>query len=324
MLGGAGLTGAARSDVESTFIDDFEFAVADFFDSGWGEADLKNKLGQTIDLACYAYGQLDETNEVERSQEPGFLSRLQSIDLGGLHDDQEAYNWVLKHLDNIGEFLGWLDVFPDKWAEEVTNLAESARSLTKYVPLIANVKGLLDTGCALHEQLEAGEDPSEVAYLAFFKQVALTIVEVILLVSSLKVAYHVAFGATGWVNQRLINVVGRAIGWRAYSWVLSQVHWGIRVVFTEGMDQAINTTTTEVANAVVTAFDDTRVSVPLSEATEQARSDVMQMAEHTDEWGPSFELWETVQRIKHSWKAAERRAERIKREGRSIAEWMPS
>jgi hypothetical protein len=124
-----------------------------------------------------------------------------------------------------------------------------------------------------------------------FQNVALVAVEVVLLAAGIGVSYRVAYGATGWVNRQLIHVVGRSIGWRAYSWMLSQIHWGIRVVFTEGFDQSIVTAVEVVSETVVEASSDTDDSVSESQAESWAQSHVEAMAEHTDRWDFDYRWW---------------------------------
>lgn len=311
MAAATGLSTVAQNGAASSFVDDFGFAVVDFFDDDWSEGDLKNATEDTVDYVCYAYGKFDQPEEVEASQDPGFLSRLQQVGLEDLRDNPEAYDWLLRYLDDISDLLEWLDVFPDRIATKVSEFAEKASELSKYVPLVASIKSLLDSGCAIHDKLDAGRDPSEAAYIEFFKSVALTVVEVIALATGIGASYRVAFKYTGKVNRRLIHVVGRSIGWRAYSWVLSQIHWGIRIVFAEGMDQGINEAAGEVSEAVITASSDTQDPVSESEAKEQARNDVMAMAEHTDRGDWNYEIWEQKQQFKRRRESVEERLDEM-------------
>lgn len=307
MAAATGLSTIVQNGAASSFVDDFGFAVADFFDDDWNEADLKNAMEGTVTHVCYAYGKFDQPKEVEASQDPGFLSRLQQVGLDDLRDNPKVYDWLLRYLDDISDLLEWLDVFPDRISTKVSEFAEKASDLTKYVPLVASTKGVLDSGCAIHEKLEAGKDPSEAAYIEFFKFVALTVVEVIALATGVGASYRVAFKSTGWVNRRLIHMVGHSIGWRAYSWVLSQIHWGIRIVFAEGIGQGINETVGEVSEAVILASSETQDPVSKSEAKEQVRTDVMAMAEQTDGRGWDYEIWEQKQQLKRRRENLEKR-----------------
>ena len=127
--------------------------------------------------------------------------------------------------------------------------------------------------------------------MKFFKHIALTIIEAILLITGVAVSYRVAFGATGWANRRIINVVGRRIGWRAYSWVLSQIHWGVRISFADGMGQAIGEVTEIVSQRLVSESRDANNSLSKSEAQEIAKNDVKKMANRTDKWSMDYEIW---------------------------------
>ncbi|MFC6953502.1 hypothetical protein [Halorubellus litoreus] len=316
------LPGRARG-TQSAFVDEFGYAVVDFFDDDWDESGLKNAVSETVDSVCYAYGKLDDPEEVESTQESGFLSSFQQVGLEELQENPDAYDWLLEYLDDIGEFLGWLDVFPDRIAEEVSDLADKASRFTKYVPLVSSVKGVLDSGCGIHEQLEAGKSPSADRYVEFFKYVALTIVEVILLILSFGASYRVAYSVTGKINQLLIHRVGRSIGWRAYSWVLSQIHWGVRVAFGEGMAQSINQTVGTVSEEVVSASRGTDNPVSEKRASELARKDVKQMAERTDDWGIKYELWETQQWIEQQRRSAMKEADRLRRQAEAFFGNLP-
>jgi len=212
-----GLTDVSRGAPGSSFVDEFGLSIADFCDDDWDESALGDAVGELVDLGCYALGKLDDPDKVNTSNEHGFLSELQQISFETLENNPETYDWLLDHLSKISDFLGSLDVFPDDLATRVADLAEKARSLADFVPLVATVKGTLDVGCEIHAQLESGEEPKENKYVEFFKYVAMCIVEVLLLVTAVGASYRVAFTTTNWVNQQLVNVVGRSIGWRAYS-----------------------------------------------------------------------------------------------------------
>ncbi|MDS0261862.1 hypothetical protein NDI56_20875 [Haloarcula sp. S1CR25-12] len=288
---------------DSSFIDAFGFAVADFFDDDWDDTALEGAVDEAVDFICYAYGKFDNPEDVDSGKEDGFLSELGDIGLSDLANNPDAYNWILRYLEDIADFLSWVDFFPDGIADEVQSLAGDAREVTRFVPLVASVRALLDTGCGLHDQIDAGNSPSEKDYVELFQNVALVVAEVVLLTAGIGASYRVAYGATGWVNRQLINVVGRSIGWRAYSWVLSQIHWGIRVAFTEGFDQSIVTTVDIVSEGVIDASSGTNSAVSDSQADTWAQAHVESMAAHTDGWDIDYERWEANQRVNHldSW-----------------------
>lgn len=217
---GAGNVWAMNSHEESEFIDKFGYGVVDFFDSSWDVEDLKDELEEVVDFTCYAYGEIENLGadeEQDTSEKPGFLDSFQELAIEELTDNPEAHDWVLNLTEDIASLLDHLDVFPDNLGEKLDNVTTAGKKVTKFIPLIANVKHILDTGCNIYDKIHAGRSPSESTLVKFFKYVALTIIEVILLITGAAMSYRVAFGATGWANQRIINIVGRRIGWRAYS-----------------------------------------------------------------------------------------------------------
>lgn len=294
---GVGNVEALSSRDESGFIDKFGYGVVDFFDSNWDVSDLEEELEAVVDLTCYAYGEIEELADEDQDvpEDPGFLDSFKELVLDELDDNPEAYNWILNFTDDIASLLSHLDVFPDEIGENLEGVSTAGKEVTKFIPLVANVKQILDTGCRIYNKIHAGKSPSESTFINFFKYVALTIIEVILLATGAAVSYRVAFGATGWVNQRLINVVGRRIGWRAYSWVLSQIHWGVRMTFAEGIGQTISDVTETVTQRLVAVSTDANDPLSTSEARQIAKNDVKKMADHTDEWDFSFEYWELNQ-----------------------------
>jgi len=292
-----GLQTPSESTTEVSFIEAFDFGVAEFFDDDWNHTALKEAVSEAVDFICYAYSELDDPDEIDSENEEGFLSKLSQIGLDELENNPDAYNWLLRYLEDIGEFLEWIDPFPDSFGSKVQTFASDASDVTRFIPLVASVRGLFDTGCTLHDQIDAGNAPAESGYINLFQNMSLVVVEIALLMTSISVSYRVAYGTTGWVNRQLIHVVGRSIGWRAYSWVLSQIHWGIRVVFTEGFDQSIVASVDTVSKEVVAASNDTGDAVSASQANSWAQTHVERMAEHTDSWGIDYEIWEFNQFI---------------------------
>jgi len=82
------------------------------------------------------------------------------------------------------------------------------------------------------------------------------------------------------VNRQLINVVGRSIGWEAYAWVLSQIHWGIRVAFAEGSGFAIDRTVEEVSTLVVSDAQTVDVVLDEEETKQWVQNDVEEIVAH--------------------------------------------
>lgn len=112
------------------------------------------------------------------------------------------------------------------------------------------------------------------------------------------------------MNSIFVNIVGRRIGWNAYSWLLSLVHWGIRVVFAEGMGEAINGATEAVVDELVEASP-----LPHERAAKMAQSDVREVAEHADNRGliPDFdyELWDYRRKLENRRREALERANQL-------------
>ncbi|MFC7130543.1 hypothetical protein [Haloferax chudinovii] len=323
---GVGDVGAMSSHGELEFIDEFGYGVADFFHNSWGVGDLEDELEEVVDFTCYAYGEIEELGsdeEQETPKEPGFLDGFQTLALEELDDNPETYDWILNHIEDVVTLLDYIDVFPDDLGEKLDGVTTYGKKLTKFIPLVANVKQILDTGCNIYDKISAGKSPSESTYVEFFKYVALTIIEVILLVTGASVSYRVAFGATGWANRRMINVVGRRLGWRAYSWVLSQVHWGVRISFAEGLGQAISDVTEIVSQQLVSASTDAGNPLSKSEAQEIAKNDVRTMAAYTDGWGMAYETWKLGQWRKRQIREASQQREQITEQVDTFLESLP-
>lgn len=306
----AGFPAVSAASRPHEFIDEFGVAVVDFFNDDWDREDLEDEVGEAVDFVCYAYGKLADHDEADVSEESGFLSRLEQISMANLEQNPEAYNWLLEYLHDIVYFVSKLDVFADAVADELERFVEGARTITKYIPLIGSIKSVLDAGCSIHQTIERGEEVAESAYVNFFKCVALTVVEVVLLITGVGASYRVAFGATGWVNRQFINVVGRSIGWEAYAWVLSQIHWGIRVAFAEGSGFAIDRTVEEVSTLVVSDAQTVDVVLDEEETRQWVQNDVEEIVAHVASNEVDYMLWELDQKIDQMQEDALRRAER--------------
>lgn len=312
---GAALPGRAGAESQDEFTDIFNRTIIQFFDDDWDDADLGNALGETVDHTCYAYGALSRDDQSER--DPGYLIQLRE-----LGQNSEVYDWALRNLEYFVDFLERLDVFSDELAERLSSLGDRIGGATKLIPLVWSIKGVLDSGCSINDQLEAGKEVASRTYLDFFKRVALVAVEIVLLALGVSVAYKGAFRATGWVNQRLINTVGREIGWRAYSWVLSQIHWGVRVVFAEGMGQAIDETV-QVVSREVTDVVREGAGAPEEEVRRVVREDVKRWAEATDGWGGTYEKWQMKRTFAEYQSDAQRSVERAQEKVDDYLEWLP-
>lgn len=304
-----GLQRPARGAVDFNLVDEVGYSVIESLDDNWNRDELEEEMADVLDTACYAYGKVTTESGDTSSREAGYLARLGDLTWERLKTNPEAFDWLFDYVDKISHFVGALDVFPERIADtmdEVANMATEARRITKFVPLFWSVKGVLDSGCHIHNLVDAGREVTKKAYLRFFKHVALVIVELLLLAAGVGVAYKAAFRATGGVNSLLINVVGRRIGWQAYSWVLSLVHWGIRVVFAGGMDEAISETTGAVVDELVEASPLGR-----SQAESIAEEDVRKVAAHSDGLlDRDYWWWKQKRESEQLIESAEERAEK--------------
>jgi len=305
-----GFTTVSAANPPREFIDEFGLAVVDFFDDDWDREDLEEELGETVDFVCYAYGKLADHEEEDVSEESGFLSQLEQISMANLKQNPEAYNWLFEYLDDIVYFVSNLDVFADAVADKLERFIEGTRAITNYIPLIGSIKGVLDAGCSIHQTIERGEMITEGAYVNFFKCVALTVAEIVLLITGVGASYRVAFGATGWVNRQLINLVGRSIGWEAYAWVLSQIHWGIRVAFAEGSGLVINRTVEEVTTLVVSDAETVDAVLDEEETRQWVQNDVEETVGHVAGTEFDYMRWELDQKLDQMQEDALRRTER--------------
>lgn len=308
-----GFPNTARASERFDLVQEVGHSIIHYLDDDWGVGDLESAMSDAVDVVCYAYGKLNSVGEDESGRESGYLERLGHLEWAELEANPEAYNWILEYAGRIGDFVASLDVFPDRIGEKMdalTDVAEKTRTVTKFIPLVWSVKGILDVGCRIHRRLEAdGEGVPMATYIKFFKHVALAIVNIVLLAAGIGFAYRVAFRATGGINSLLVNIVGRRIGWNAYSWLLSLVHWGIRVVFAEGFGEAINDASGAVVDELV------REGVARERATKMAQTDVREVAKHADSRGlvPDFdyEYWNLKRKAANARRDALQHAEEI-------------
>lgn len=277
------------------FIDKFGLAVASFFDEDWDSNQLAENVSEAIEFICYSYGVLDDEEAKRKyNKERGFLSEFNQYSVEHLVENEGFLNWFQKNLSEVVDLLDGIDVLSEPLVTMFEEAIGRVDRVTKYIPLIGCLKGLLETGCSLHANLERDGKAKPKAYIKFFKNVALVAVEIVLLAAGFSAAYRVAYGATGWVNRQLIYVVGRSIGWRAYSWVLSQIHWGIRVAFAEVSNLAIKETVEEVTSEIIK--DANRHGVQLSErevkrwVREDVESIAVQSSDMIDKWRLQAEL----------------------------------
>jgi len=281
-------TSTATLDID--FRGDFGYAVASFFDDDGDQAELEDATFEAVHYGCYAYGMVEDLAGSDMPEESGYLDQLVE-----LPSDSDIADWAAENLSSLAYFVEKLGVISDAVVEKIEALSDTVQDGAKYVPLVLSVKGVLDKGCSIHSQVEARKEISKKTYTEFFKRVALVAVEIILLAAGVSLAYKTAFGATGWVNKRLINSVGSHIGWEAYSWLLSQVHWGVRVAFSSGMGQAIDDTVGLVAAEVVSASHMVGDDVSRETAEQEAQNHVEDVANHTDGWGIDYDLWKLNQ-----------------------------
>lgn len=291
-----GLPRQIKATTSFDLVDEVAYSVIDFLDDDWDVNKLEDEIFEAMDVACYAYGKVTTIGEGSEEEDPGYLARLGTLTWNQLKENPETYNWILDYIDKIAHFVGSLDVFSDRIADamdQVAELASATRNVSKFIPLVWSIKGVLDSGCGIHDRLDTKVAVPIDDYIQFFKHIALAIVEILLLAAGVGVAYRAAFRATGGVNRLLINVVGRHIGWNAYSWLLSLVHWGIRVVFAEGMGEAISGATSAVTTELVEASQ-----LKKSNAEDLASDDIHKIAEHSDGWTDwDYALWEIDQWI---------------------------
>jgi hypothetical protein len=139
-----------------------------------------------------------------------------------------------------------------------------------------------------------------------------------MLASGIGFAYKAAFRATGSINRVLINVVGKRMGWDVYSWILSQIHWCIRVIYAESTEQAINMTIKVVAEAVFYAAKGTN-EIAREQAQEMVRADVNEIASRNDGglFDESFE-------VPNSSKIVQRRQQWAQSEIDALFAWIHS
>lgn len=235
-----------------------QYAIPDYIDDDWSENELVSAVSETVDLVCYAYGELDEAAE-EIDYESGFLSRVPEFDLDGLNDNEDFYDWILERFSGIASFVAEMDIFPDGLANELEKFDPNLRKYTAYIPFAWALKNLLDTGCTIHRRFEKEQEVEPSTYISFCKYTGLFLIECLLLLVGSSTPYRVAFKATGKVNQAIIKHIGQNIGWTLYSWLLSGIHWCIRIVFSESIDQGISVAVKKASEGVVDDFEATVV-----------------------------------------------------------------
>ncbi|WP_265110774.1 hypothetical protein [Halosolutus halophilus] len=304
-----GFSTASTITPDSDFLEEYSYAVAHFFDENWDRATLEEATFEAVNHVCYAYGNVENLTGSDPSEESGYLSQLADV-----ASTTEIADWAAENLGYLAYFVENLGVISDGVVKKIEEMVEKVRDGTKYVPLVLSIKGVLDEGCSIHSQVETGKEIAKETYTEFFKRVALVAVEIILLAAGIPVAYKTAFGVTGWANRRLINAVGRHIGWEAYSWVLSQIHWGIRVVFAEGMGEAIDNTVEIVTADVVSAARSEGDDLSRDVVEQQAQTHVEDMADYTDKWSYNYELWDAKRRIRVTKQQAEQQAKDTREE----------
>jgi hypothetical protein len=260
---------------EDNLIDGFGMALVDPFDEDISREDIVEPVEQTVDLACYITGLGDEGGD-DFDGDLGVVERFQRYELADIVRSNEFLDWFARNIEEVAEVLGSTGFVPDNYAERFAEVGEKISKKSKYIPVIGRLKAVLDSGCHIHGKLEDEERVAEEAYIRFLKNAALLTIEILLLISGFGASYRVAFSAAGRANMYLINTVGRTIGWRAYSWVLSQIHWIVRVAFSESFGLVIEDTVDEVTRIVVS---DAELYGDVELAQDRVRSQVTNQVE---------------------------------------------
>lgn len=104
---------------------------------------------------------------------------------------------------------------------------------------------------------------------------------------------------------------------------MSQIHWGVRISFAEGVGQTISNVTETVSQRLISASADAGSSLSASEAREIAKNDVNQMADYTHEWDINYEIWELNQWKKQETREASQRAKQITERIDNLLEGLP-
>lgn len=268
---------------ESQILDSVQhFLVDDLVKGRWDPEELAEGVSDWAKIPCYVLEKASDLAD-KLPQIPG----LNDIDFENLDENQEKQNWILERFEDLLKVVSHLDFLPDT----VTNIAESfeaskIRGWKKYVPFLWNLDGLLTVCCSIHEKHEKGKRIKEESFRELFEHIGLLIIEVVLLFGS--GGYSLAFKLTGKINQNLINEVGRKVGWNVYSWLLSEIHWCIRIIYSESMDIAITESTETVASNLAKKTDMSK-----SCAKKQASDQVEQIAEQG--YPSEYTMWENRQ-----------------------------
>ncbi|WMT07288.1 hypothetical protein NP511_18100 [Natrinema thermotolerans] len=263
------------------------FLVGDLVKGRWNREELAEEVSDWAKIPCYVLEKASDLADKlpdELPQIPG----LNDIDFENLDENQEKQNWILERLEDLLEVVSHLDFLPDT----VTNIAGSfdaskIRGWKRYVPFLWNLDGLLTVCCSIHEHHEKGKSIEKGSFKELFEHIGLLIVEIVLLFGS--GGYSLAFKLTGKVNQKLITQVGRKVGWNVYSWLLSEIHWCIRIIYSESMDVAISESTETVARNLAKKTDMSK-----SCAKKQASDQVERIAE--EGYLSEYTAWKNCQK----------------------------
>lgn len=273
---------------ESQILDSVQhFLVDDLVKGRWDPEELAEEVSDWAKIPCYVLEKASDLADKlpdELPQIPG----LNDIDFESLYENQEKQNWILERFEDLLKVVSHLDFLPDT----VTNIAENfdaskIRGWKKYVPFLWNLDGLLTVCCSIHEKHEKGKRIKEESFKGLFEHIGLLIIEVVLLFGS--GGYSLAFKLTGKTNQNLITEVGRKVGWNVYSWLLSEIHWCIRIIYSESMDIAITESTETVASNLAKKTDMSK-----SCAKKQVSNQVERIAE--EGYLSEYTMWENRQK----------------------------
>lgn len=245
-----------------------------FLDDTASESEFYNEFAPIVDLGCRLYQHATDTEETAEWQ-----SLLRNLSTETINTNPEAYNALLHHLQELIDTLSSLAVFPDRLStllNKIGKMASKTERVMKFLPFAWNLKQVLDVGCRLHDLREEHRYIPARHYVELITHLTLLAVEVVLLATGVGGAYKFASGVTRKSSQLLINSVGRRISWTAYSWILTLIHWPVRIVYADSVGNALEETTERVATALVTNSDHTKGA-----ARRQAKTQVHKIAPKT-------------------------------------------
>lgn len=263
------------------------FLVDNIVKGRWDAEKLAEKISDLANIPCYVLEKASDIKDKLVNKIPQ-IPELGEIDFVEFKENPEAYNWILERFEDITTVVSHLDFLPAKISSKLGEIGVSKlRNLTKYIPFFWCLDGLFSVSCEIHNKHENGERVKKETIRELFEYIGLFIIEIMLL--SISGGYSVAFRFTGAVNQKLINRVGTKVGWEVYSWLLSEIHWCIRIIYSESMGVAISKSTETVANNLVKKTDMTKAC-----AEKQVSDQVELIAE--EGYPSEYTTWKNRQR----------------------------